>query len=130
MTIFGFSKKQRRALHAGEVVTMDLKRIGNEVVALVALRMPLSLKEVEQTYIGPGAFKSGGNILAFGQPDLDGSSSWQEARFDAADKAELDEILNVEPGLDLNLSGPEIAALQERVGSLDSADPTGAISEA
>ena len=40
MTIFGFSKKQRRALHAGEVVTMDLKRIGNEVVALVALRMP------------------------------------------------------------------------------------------
>ena len=116
MTAAGFSAAQKKAVFSGKIVTLDLERIApNEVVALIALRLPTPFDEVFLRYSRGEDLQASPNYLALGQIDLASpTAGWQEARFAHSEIDEVKKLLAAAPGLDVNLSATEISELRDQ----------------
>ncbi|MDJ0945585.1 MAG: hypothetical protein QNJ30_19125 [Kiloniellales bacterium] len=127
MQAIGFTAEDEKALLAGEIVSHDLDRVGEkEIIAAVAMRLPVPLAKFEAAYPAGSDIELDANNLSFsllGAPPKDGE--WAKLAFDGGDKDELGKILRAKPGDDLNLSAEEFAQLGERLSAV-SADQDGA----
>ncbi len=123
----GFTAEDQKALLAGEIVSHDLDRVGEkEIIAAVAMRLPVSLDKIDDVYPAGSDIEIDRNNLGYsflGAPPKDGE--WAGLSFDDGEKKELKTILGAKPGEDLNLSTEEFAQLSDRLSGV-TADQEGA----
>jgi hypothetical protein len=123
MTAAGFSERQKKAVFSGEVVTVDAKRIApNEVVALLAARIPIPFAKVFESYSRGQDNEVSARHLAMGQVDpASPTAGWEKARFSASESGEVTDLLTATPGLDFNLSAKEFTELRDGMAKVDEA---------
>jgi len=123
----GFTAEDKKALLAGEIVSRDLDRVGEkEIIAAVAMRLPVSLAKIDEVYPAGSDIEIDRNNLGYsllGAPPKDGE--WADLAFDDSEKEELKNMLGAKPGEDLNLSAEEFAQLSDRLSGV-AADQDGA----
>ena len=83
------------------------------------MKIPIPVDQIMDQLAGGKSIEKGLHVLAMGQPPVvpDGTG-WEKAVFSESDQAEVDEILNAKPGLDLNLSSEEFAELSRRLANV------------
>ena len=116
----GFTAEDKRALLAGEIVSKDLDRVGEkEIIAAVAMRLPVPLAKIDEVYPAGSDIEIDRNNLGYsllGVPPKDGE--WANLAFDGSETEEVDRILGAKPGDDLNLSAEEFSQLRDRLSGV------------
>jgi hypothetical protein len=122
----GFGAGDRAKLEAGEIVSTEIEETTEKQLAVaLALKVPATLEDVAASVAEGTTLEANKAIKAHGEID---PAQAGEAAFAAItlDAGEVERLLEVEPGSELNLSSDEIAVFQDLAQQYDASDPAAA----
>ena len=122
----GFGPEEIAKLQAGEIVSTEIEETTEkQLAAALALKVPATLADVAASVAEGTTLEANKAIQAYGEIDPTQAS---EAAFAGItlDAAEVERLLEVEPGSDFNMSSDEIAVFQDLAEQHGASDPAAA----
>jgi hypothetical protein len=122
----GLSAQDRAKLQAGEIVSSEIEETDEkQLAAALALKVPATLEDVAASVRAGTTLEANKAIKAYGEidPAKVGEAAFAGITLDAG---EVERLLEVEPGSELNLSSAEIAVFQNLAQQQAAADAVNA----
>lgn len=119
-----FDAEEKKAFHAGRIVSKDLKEImETELVAAVSMIMPVSLERVCKEVLGTPSAARGTNVIAHGVVTRPAKEAdWEELAYAADETDEARLLTKAQPGKEFNLSEEEFEVLAAKLGDVKKGD--------
>jgi hypothetical protein len=122
----GLSAEDRAKLQAGEIVSTEIAETTEKQLAVaLALKVPATLADVAASVAEGTTLEANKAMKAYGEidPAQAGEAAFAGITLDAD---EVERLLEVEPGSELNLSSAEIAVFQDLAQQHKASDPAAA----